>query len=58
MHRSIKALVSLAHVAVPFVERGFANLPDDAMRLIKMWNVSLLFVTSVFNKCPYTGYWR
>ena len=41
MHRSIKALVCLAHVAVPFVGRGFANLPDDALRLIKTWNVSL-----------------
>ena len=42
MHRSTKALVSLVHVAVPFIERGFANLPDDAMQLIKMWKVSLL----------------
>ena len=40
MHRSIKALISLAHVTIPSMERGFANLPDDAMPLIKRWNLS------------------
>ena len=47
MHKSIQALVSLAHVAVPSVERGFANLPDDVMLLIKRGNLST-YTFSVF----------
>ena len=39
MQRSIKALVSLAHVAIPSMERGFANLPDDVMPLVELEHV-------------------